>query len=157
MGSFAHEIAGGTAAYLAGLGLVAWDDFGEGTAYTADSEWPTFLGPDMPPTPDSVVVITPTSQTKIRGDVLQGLQIRLRGPATSADEAHPDPRIVADKAQAIEDALYPNGFPLVHVTLGAVRVGAVLFGNATPFSPDGRGRHGHVMNFTVRARRPRPQ
>jgi hypothetical protein len=141
------------AVYLSDLDLVSWNDY-DATPYTDDDEWPTVIGPDGPPTPDQLVVITATTTApRIRARVMQGVQIRLRGPGSTQD-SEPDPEIVAAKGQAIADALYPNGFPLVHVLLGDVRVGAVLSGSTMLLEPDTRGRHGLIMNFTVRAQRP---
>ena len=157
--NYGDRVASGVAAYLASLDILDWDERGEGTPY-ADAggnlaegiEWPTYIGPDMPATPDQIIVITPTVQSYMRADIVTGIQIRIRGARGALAS------VVADKGQAIFDALYPNGFPLVHVTMGTVRVGAVLPGDALPpLARDGERRHGFIQNFRLRTRRPRPE
>src|SRR5690606_16101353 len=146
-----HEIAEGIAAYLAAAGIVAWDERGAGEEYTLATEWPTYSGPDMPASPHRPGVLTPVTATRSRADVDTMIQIRLRGAQDDdVDE-------VAEKAQQIADVFYPNGFPLVHATLGRVRVGAVLPVSETTLPRDGQRRHGHSLNFRVRSRRPRPE
>lgn len=148
--SFTRLLVGGLAQYLAEHDVAEWDDFGSGTAYTSASEWPVFLGPDMPSTPDPIVVLTPGVTSYLRADIMQNVQIRVRGTA-GVDEDE-----VADRAQRIMDVLYPNGFPLVHAQFGEIRVGAVLPGDRLPLSRDENRRHGIVQNVRIRARRPRP-
>lgn len=150
--SHAEEIAGGLAAFLRDAGVLAWDDFEDGTPYESDTEWPTFLGPRMPSSPDAIVAITPTTRSYVRADVIQGIQIRVRGSVDA------DLNEVTLKGQEIHDVLYPNGFPLAHATLGTVRVGAVIpSGDELPLDADDARRRGYIMNVRVRARRPRPE
>lgn len=151
--SHAERIAGGLAAFLAAAGVVQWDDFDEDPYDPLDPpEWPTFLGPEMPATPDRCVVLTPTTRSYVRADVMQGVQIRVRG---SVDGVSAE---VLDKLQEIHDVIYPNGFPLSNATLGDVRVGAVLpAGDELPLDPDAGRRRGIIKNVRVRARRPRPE
>jgi hypothetical protein len=149
------EIVGGVAAMLAAESVLAWDDFGDGTAYDGDTEWPTFLGPLMPASPNRLAVITPTTQLQIRATLLQNFQLRIRGSAIT-DETEPTLQEVSDQRQAILDVLYPNGFPIVHVQLGTVRAGIIRYLGSTPTDPDSSGRLGMMMNFQARARRPRP-
>lgn len=151
--SFAREIAVGFLTYLGEQDLIdftALEDPFDGT-----EPWPGVLGPVLPPSPDQIVVVTPGPQSLLRADVMQGIQIRLRG-ARSTTEAEADPRVVQDRAQGIVDALYPNGFPLVHVSMGTVRIGAVLNPQMLPVDPDPSGRSGIIINVTARLRRPRP-
>lgn len=146
--SYKRQIVGGVAVYLADNGLADWDDFGTGAAYDENSEWPVILGPDMPPLPHKLIVLTPGPQSFLRADVLTTVQIRLRGAQdATADE-------VEEEAQAIHDLFYPNGFPLAHVLLGTVRVGAVFPGDMLPLDPDSQRRHGHIQSIRVRSRRP---
>lgn len=150
--SHAERITGGIGAYLAAKGIATWDDFGDGDAYDVDSSWPVFLGPDMPASPDACIVLTATMRSYVRADVYQGVQIRVRGSIDGPQNE------VGFKLQEIHDALYPNGFPLAHATLGDVRVGAVLpSGDELPLDPDGQRRRGQIKNVRVRARRPRPE
>jgi hypothetical protein len=155
MASLALELAGGVAAYLAEHDVVSWDDFGAGTAYDSSTPWPTFIGPRMPTGPDALVVVTSTVQARIRADVLQGFQIRLRGDALSED-SEPDPEQINALHDAILAVLYPNGYPLVHATLGNVRVGIVRYLGSMIAETDAAGRLGIMLNFQARARRPRP-
>lgn len=149
--SFTDILLGGMATFLAEQGLVEWDQYGEGAPYTLASMWPVYPGPDMPSTPDRVVVITPGVTSFIRADIMQTFQIRLRGSKGSpASEVH-------NQMQAIHDVFYPNGMPLSHVALGPVRVGAVFPADRLPLSADESRRHGVLQNFRIRARRPGPQ
>lgn len=150
MPSYALEVIGGLATYLADHDLASWDDFGAGTAYTGATEWPIFIGPDVPAMPHRVIVLTPGPQMFTRADVMTSVQVRIRG---LKDDTYIE---VGDKAQEIMDLLYPNGFPLAHVALGSIRVGAVIPGSTLPLSPDADRRHGHIQNFGIRSRRPRP-
>lgn len=146
--SYKRLLSGGAGAYLAGLGLATWDQFGTGAAYTAASPWPVYLGPNMPSSPDRIIVITPGVQSFVRADVETTIQIRLRG---AVDDTADD---VENQAQAIHDAFYPNGFPLGHVSFGGVLIGAVIPGDTLPLDPDANRRHGSIQNFRIRGRRP---
>lgn len=148
MPSYPLEMVDGVARYLADRDVLSWDQFGEGTEYTDATAWPTYLGPDVPASPDRLVVITPTAMSTIRATRLVTLQIRLRGAAGGQLSE------VADRAQLIEDTFHPNGFPLAHKLMGNIRVGAVLPGAPLPMPRDGNRRHEHIQSFTFRARRP---
>lgn len=149
--SYKQTVTAGVATYLAENGLASWDDFGNGTPYTSSTEWPIFLGPNMPATPNRLICLTPGVQSFVRADVTTSIQIRLRGSmGATSDE-------VEAKAQAIHDLFYPNGFPLAHVTLGTIRAGAVLPGDMLPVERDSNRRHGHIQSIRVRSRRPRPE
>lgn len=143
-------VADGLAAWLAnGIGPVEFDGL-PGVTYDADTEWPIFIGPDVPPTPDRLIVITPLSAPRVRGTVEQDVQIRLRG--TGWDDAWQ----VRACAQAIVDYCTPNGFPRVHVNMGAVRVGMVKVETQTPIPVDGQKRPGYTLNLRIRYRKPLP-
>lgn len=152
--SYPRRVVGGLATYLAAQGAASWDEFGQGTAYTTDTAWPIYIGPDMPTSPDRLIVLTPGVQAHRGADILSSVQIRLRGLPDDENGSHGDE--VADKAQQIHDILYPNGFPLVHVAMGDIRVGAVFPGDALPLDPDGSRRHGSIQNFRLRTRRVGP-
>lgn len=146
--SFEFRLAWGLASYLAEHNLLDWDDNEQGEPYTAETECPTYIGPEMPAGPDRIAVITPGTQTFVRATVTTMMQVRLRGAADEPAD------VVAGHAQAIRDALYPNGFPLAHVSLGDVRVGAVIpSGSTLPIEADSARRAGYIMNFAIRARR----
>jgi len=152
--SYPLQIVDGIAKYLEEHGIASWDEFGEGEPYTGETEWPIYLGPDMPVSPNRVIVITPGVQSFMRADVMTSVQIRLRGTPSTPQDPHRDE--VSSKMQEIHDLFYPNGFPLAHVTMGNIRVGAVFPGDAQPLDPDGSRRHGALQNFRLRTRRPRP-
>lgn len=144
--SYTRLLVGGLAEYLAAVGLGSWDDFGEGVPNTGSSEWPIYLGPDVPATPDRLIVLTPGTRSFLRADIVTNIQIRLRGSVgASADE-------VQDHAERIHQALYPNGFPLAHVTMGELRIGAVFPGDTLPLDRDKNRRHGHIQSFRFRGR-----
>lgn len=147
MPDYSRTLAGGIAEYLDDNGLATWDYFGA-IDYTTADVWPVFIGPDMPASPDRLICVTPGVVTRIRADIIVNIQIRLRGTVDG------DVSEIGNQAQAIADLFYPNGFPLVHVALGPVRVGAVLPGDTLPIARDESRRHGHVQNFRIRARRP---
>lgn len=147
--SFDQRIAEGMAWYMADHGIANWDRNG-GDAYVDDTPWPTYLGPEMPSTPNRCIVVTPGAQSFVKANVLIGVQIRVRGEVRdkggSIDQTQ-------QKMQAIHDLFYPNGWPLSNAMLGNVRVGAVIPGSRMPLSPDERGRHGALEEFGIRARR----
>lgn len=157
--SHAHLLTAGVAEFLAARGLASWDQWGEGTPYTAETTWPVFIGPEMPTSPDRCIILTPGVRTLVRANVDQAIQIRLRGLPYVA--GNPDSHLTALEyhAQQIADAFYPNGFPLVHADLGGIRVGIVRPGMTSdlPLSQDGNRRHGHIQNIRIRVRRPRPE
>lgn len=155
--SYAYTLVGGFAAFLAENGAGVWDDFGNGTPYTTGSAWPIYLGPDMPVSPSRLIVLTPGVQTRIRADVIQNMQIRLRGNAADPDQLGAALDDVLGKTQEILDLVYPNGFPRAHVQLGPVRVGAIIPGDILPLASDGNRRPGATLNIRIRARRPRPE
>jgi hypothetical protein len=140
-------LAAGFAGWLDVNGIGSWADVSG--PYTSSTEWPIYLGPDMPSAPDQCIVITPTVRAPRRGaDILQSMQVRLRG---RADAGRND---VAAKAQDIEDLCYPNGFPRVFVQLGFLKAGQILNGPATLLPADGARRVGLTMNYTIRYRNP---
>lgn len=141
-------IARGLAAWLAGADIIAWAPVTG--AYDGTTEWPTYIGPRMPLTPDEVVVITPTTADYVRGDVMQGIQVRLRGAADARDDA------VRARAQSILDMCLPNGFPRTAVLLGDTRVGGIFPGPNTNLGDDAQRRPEVVQNYRIRFRRPRP-
>lgn len=153
--SHARLVVGGVAQYLADRGLAAWDDYGNGEPYDADTTWPVFIGPDVPTSPHRLIVLTFAGQTFDRADIETRVQVRLRSlPDNGATEDPVDE--LYRQAQAIHDTFYPNGFPLVHARLGAVRVGKVTPGDTLPLDPDAARRSGIIQNFRIRSRRPRP-
>lgn len=139
MDGFAEWIAAETAA--------TWNGTGQ---YTSATVWPVYRGPDMPPSPDQCIVVTPTVVSSRRADIEQGVQVRLRGVAFAS------PVAVRDMAQEIHDLAYPNGFPAVHLDMGALRVGAIMPGPRAPIVRDERGRYGWISDYVVRWRKPRP-
>lgn len=141
-------IVRGFAAWIAAATAASWDGAGAGTPYTAATVYPIFVGPDMPATPDRIIVLTPTVPVQRMARIDQGLQVRVRGAAFA------DPDDVHDMAQAIQDLAYPNGFPAVGVDFGdPVGRVAVLSGARGPIDRDDRGRHGFVANYVIRWRK----
>lgn len=142
--AFAAWVAAGTAA--------TWDNAGAGPAYTAATNYPIFIGPDMPPTPDRIIVVTPTTIAQRMARIDQGLQVRVRGAAKLGD-----PDDVHTMAQALQDLAYPNGFPAVGVDFGAPigRV-SVLSAARGPIPRDDGGRFGFVANYVIRWRKVAP-
>lgn len=145
-----HHVAHGFAAWVAGGTIATWDNAGAGPAYTAATVYPIFIGPDMPPTPDRVIVLTPTAVAQRMARIDQGLQVRVRGVA------YADPADVQDMAQAIHDLAYPNGFPAVGVDFGTIGRVGVLTGARGPIVRDDDGRYGWVSNYVVRWRKVAP-
>lgn len=138
--AFAAWVAAGTAA--------SWD--GTGPAYTAATVYPIFLGPDMPATPDRLIVVTPTTVMQRMARIDQGLQVRVRG----VEYGEPDD--VHDMAQAIIDLANPNGFPTT-ADLGApIGRAVILTGPRSSIARDDGHRHGFVANFVVRYRKVAP-
>lgn len=146
--SDAQAIAEAMAAWFDELGLGTWER--SSGAYTAATEWPIYIGPDMPTTPHRLILITPTVQERLRADIVQSVQVRFRGAQDAPVST------VRDRAQAVMDACYPNGFPRVHTRLGDCNVGAIMFTNWLEIDSDSIRRHGSIQNYRVRFRRARP-
>lgn len=145
----ADLIVSGFANFLQANDVASWD--GSMPAYTVDTPWPIFRGPDVPATPHQLIVLTPTTVARRASTIVQGLQVRLRG--AEGENAYN----VRARAQMIDDLCNPNGFPAAHLQMGAIRVGAILPGDQTPIDADGRGRHGWVLNYAIRYRKTRPR
>lgn len=133
-------LLGELAAYLEGLGIVAYDPEG----VTGD----TFIS-TIPATPNAAVALFPTggiaSDSKI-GYKNPSVQIRVR----SADR---DPRPAFDRATAIYDALHG----LAHYVLsnGTFVVGCKgLQSGPNYIGIDGSGRHEYTLNFLLDIRAP---
>jgi hypothetical protein len=141
------RVVDGFAAWIAAATDASWSAAG---AYTSATVWPIFRGPDMPPSPDQCIVITPTVVGQRRATIDQAIQVRIRGVAYSS------PAAVRDMAQDIHDLAYPNGFPAVHLDMGGLRVGAIMPGPRAPIVRDERGRYGWISDYVVRWRKPRP-
>jgi len=141
------RVVDGFAEWIAAETAATWNPTGQ---YTSATVWPVYRGPDMPPSPDQCIVVTPTVIASRRADIEQGLQVRLRGAAFAA------PQTVRDMAQEIHDLAYPNGFPAVHLDMGGLRVGAIMPGPRAPIVRDERGRYGWISDYVVRWRKPRP-
>jgi hypothetical protein len=143
-------VAAGFAAWIAnGIDPIEFDGLPD-VEYTTATEWPIYVGPDIPPSPDQVIVITPADAIRVRGTILQSLQIRLRGLARE------DAWQVRACAQAIIDYCTPNGFPRGHVNMGAFRAGTVMIRSRMPIPVDGQKRPGMTVNLDIRYRKPLP-
>ena len=146
MPNYRDQIGHGFASFLADAGLL---DFAPGS-YDQNTEWPTFVQKDAPPTPHRMVQIAVGTIQPIRADYLAMVQVRVRG-VIDGDDAQ-----AADRIQLIQDVLYPNGFPLVHVYFGEVAVGLVAQGTLLSLPRDPQRRPSAVVNYRLRTRRPRP-
>ena len=137
----------GFATWLRQHGVASWDRDG-GQPYTTETEWPQYIGPDVPPTPHALIVITAGVRSQQGGTITQGAQIRVRGsqdgPASIAD----------DKMQQILELCSPNGFPRTAVALGTIRVGMIRAGDLVPLGTDAARRHEAVLNLSIRYRQP---
>lgn len=136
------RLVDGFGVFLTAANLVGWDpDTVDGSA-----DWPMFEGPDMPTSPDRLVVVTAQEPQFVRGTATATVQVRLRGSVDDGVDG------VLEQAEAIRRAFTPNGFPLVHATLGTLRVGEVRHLNGLTMSPDASRRFGHVQNYRARFR-----
>lgn len=154
MSDFRRDLGAGIAQYLASKGLAQWD--WEGAApYALDvDEWPTFLGPQLPPRPDRCVIVTVgTIVRRPRGDVDVPVQLRVRGLPESPDAPGESAAEVAELVQALGDLFQPHGMPLVHTLLGVVPISAVMPGGQADLGADDARRPGGTVNVTVRTRR----
>lgn len=148
--SHAESVLHAFAQHLAALGLLDWDGghVAPGPDYTSSTPWPTFLGPNMPTKPSRALVLTATTATTERGNVMQGLQVRARD---AADTAQWD---VLGKLQQIRDHLNPGGNPRSSFIMGGMPVSKVVtIADPQPLALDAERRPGATLNFRIHSRR----
>lgn len=141
------DLLRGLAVLLREAGVAAWALDG-GEPYTSSTRWPIYLGPDVPPTPSELVVLTLGVRERVRATTTQAVQLRFRG----GEDA--DPNEVAAKAAEADRVFYPNGFPLSSVILSTgIRLGAILPGSSSsPLGRDDRRRPEYALNVRARFR-----
>lgn len=146
----------GTAETLAAAGIAEWDDFGDGTAYTDETVWPIFQGPDFPDSPNRLIVITNGPQSFRGAQVGAQQQLRIRGPLGPGGRPAANRGDVDQQAERIRRTLTPNARPLTPPggRYGPLHhVGAVsLQGDTLPLSRDAAGRFGFILNIRIRLR-----
>ena len=136
------RLADGFGVFLTAAALLDWDAVTLNTA----AVWPMLEGPDMPTSPNRLVIVTAGEPVFVRATATANVQVRLRGAVDAGVDE------VLEQAERIRRAFTPNGFPLVHATLGTLRVGEVRHLNGLVLSPDASRRFGHVQNYRVRFR-----
>lgn len=146
--SQAEVLTNALGAHLAAVGLADWDGgtMTVGTEYDGATEWPQFMGPNMPMLA-RVLVLTPTATTTLRASVTQSFQIRAR------DRADAQVWDIAAKLQQIRDHFTPGGHPRSSFLLGDVAVSKVVTLDPTILPDDAERRPGATLNLTIHARR----
>ncbi|MCY1141381.1 minor capsid protein [Actinoplanes sp. Pm04-4] len=139
MSGFTTSLVEGAAQYVAAAGVGVWRP----TGIYQPSEIGWYVR-DVPPSPDRVITIAsyPVSSTPGLADVIEGLQIRVRGTQ--------DPRVAGDLGDAIFDVLdSAEG-----LNWGGIAVVQVYRQSYTALGKDERGRWEISHNYYVEAMRP---
>lgn len=145
--NYREQIGHGLAQWLNDRGVLNWD---AELGYDGTTVWPTYVQQDAPKTPHQMVQIAVGTIQPVRADYLVMVQIRVRGDQDAAES------VTNDRMQLILDALYPNGFPVVHQIMTGVKVGIVRPLANIDLGRDAQRRPSVVNNFQMRTRRPRP-
>ncbi|MDT0306129.1 minor capsid protein [Streptomyces sp. DSM 44917] len=141
--SWTTDLIRGYALLLADAGIGVWRDdsaYAEGDVGITDSR--------MPDQPHHIIALFPYAVEDDSGltDVVQGLQIRLRGAPG------PDARPVRDREDAIYDLLHMRE----HTTVSGIHVALSWRQSWAWIGADTRGRLELTANYYLRAVRPAP-
>lgn len=139
--TLANDLMSGVAELLAAAGVGTWTPTG---AYGPAVDRPIFIR-DMPANPDRLIVVSHylIPQRGWTTDVVEGIQVRNRGPKGDSRPADDD----ADAIRAVLDGRE-------HVTVGGRHVSLIEWRSGAPMGRDDNRRWETAQNFYLFTTRP---